>query len=82
MPCALRSKQPLEGLNEKQREKLKPRDRNKSEEERWEAIYRYCFPDDQIIPSPCKSTELLLVLIRHSNALSRLHTLHLGDSTS
>ena len=55
MPCDLRDPQPLQGLNEDQRERLKPRDRNKSEEERWKTVFKICFPADQIIPSPCKS---------------------------
>jgi len=46
---------PLQGLSEDQRELLKPRDRNRSEEERWKTVYKICFPEDQIIPSPCES---------------------------
>lgn len=61
VPCGLRDPQPLQGLNEDQRELLKPRDRNKSEEERWKTVYKICFPADQIIPSPCEWTFLMLV---------------------
>jgi hypothetical protein len=33
---------------------LKPRDRSsKSDEARWNVIYKICFPDDEITPSPC-----------------------------
>jgi hypothetical protein len=60
VPCSLRDPQPLQGLNEDQRELLKPRDRNKSEEERWETVYKICFPTDQMIPSPCESIFLML----------------------
>jgi hypothetical protein len=61
VPCSLRDPQPLQGLNEEQRELLKPRDRNKSEEERWKTAYKICFPTDQIIPSPCESIFFILV---------------------
>lgn len=27
----------------------------KSEEEKWTLLYRKLFPDDEIVPSPCKS---------------------------
>lgn len=34
---------------------MKPRDRkSKSDEERWNTIYRICFPQDVVLPSPCK----------------------------
>ena len=56
--CDVRDPQPLEGLNEQQIDLLKSRDRNKSKEERWKAVYKICFPEDQVIPSPCKSTSL------------------------
>ena len=46
----------MEGLSNEQKRLLKPRDRNKSEEERWKTIYKICFPNDEFIPSPCKST--------------------------
>jgi len=53
--CDVRDPMPLQGLSEDQRELLKPRDRNRSEEERWKTVYKICFPEDQIIPSPCES---------------------------
>ena len=52
--CDVRDPRPMEGLTKEQKELLKPRDRNKSEEERWNAVYKICFPNDQSIPSPCK----------------------------
>ena len=55
MSCEVRDPLPVQGLNEDQRELLKPRDRNKSEEERWKTVYKICFPEDQMIPSPCES---------------------------
>jgi hypothetical protein len=61
VPCGLRDPQPLQGLNEEQRELLKPRDRNKSEEERWKTVYKICFPRDRIIPRPCKSNSFMPV---------------------
>jgi hypothetical protein len=46
----------MKGLTNQQKKLLKPRDRkNKSEEARWKAIYKICFPNDEFIPSPCKS---------------------------
>lgn len=55
MGCNVGSPRPLEGLTKEQKELLRPRDRNKSEEERWNTVYRICFPDDDTIPSPCMS---------------------------
>src|SRR5450432_2330316 len=50
-PCSPPPDRPaLEGLDKHQKRLLKPRDR-RSEEERWEALYRICFPNDQTIPN-------------------------------
>ena len=54
LACDLKEPQPLEGLTNEQTLLLKPRDRSsKSDEERWNVIYKICFPDDEMIPSPC-----------------------------
>jgi hypothetical protein len=50
----------MQGLTNEQKKLLKPRDRNKSEEARWDTIYKICFPNDEFIPSPCKSSYLVL----------------------
>ncbi|KAI9859775.1 MAG: hypothetical protein M1813_006492 [Trichoglossum hirsutum] len=62
-PCDVRDPRPMEGLSYEQKNLLRPRDRkNKSEEERWNTIYKICFPNDEFIPSPyfiCYSRELV-----------------------
>jgi len=51
--CDVKPPQPIEGLTCKQKALLKPRDRcSKSDEERWNVIYKICFPDDEVVPSP------------------------------
>jgi hypothetical protein len=50
----------MQGLTNEQKKLLKPRDRNKSEEARWNTIYKICFPNDEFIPSPCKSSYSVL----------------------
>lgn len=57
--CDVRDPLPMQGLSKKQKELLKPRDRRRSEEERWIAVYKICFPDDETIPSPCKKLSSL-----------------------
>ena len=49
----------MQGLTNEQKKLLKPRDRNKSERARWNAIYKICFPSDEFIPSPCKLSYLV-----------------------
>ena len=52
--CQLKLPPVIEGLTTKQKALLKPRDRkSKSDEGRWNTIYRICFPKDEILPSPC-----------------------------
>jgi hypothetical protein len=53
-PCEIRPILAVDGLTAEQKKKLKPRDKNRSEEERWIKIYQICFPNDTEIPSPCK----------------------------
>ncbi|KAE9371696.1 hypothetical protein N431DRAFT_467857 [Stipitochalara longipes BDJ] len=50
--CDVKPRQRIEGLTSEQKTLLQTRDRSKSEEERWKAIYKICFPDDEVIPSP------------------------------
>ncbi|RDW85220.1 hypothetical protein BP6252_02810 [Coleophoma cylindrospora] len=51
--CELKQAPLIEGLTAKQKTLLKPRDRkSSSDEERWNTIYKICFPMDEIIPSP------------------------------
>jgi hypothetical protein len=81
--CDVRDPLPLQGLTEDQRELLKPRDRNRSEEERWKTVYKICFPADQIIPSPCESNYIgLISILPGSNCSARLCTLHPGNGDS
>jgi hypothetical protein len=55
--CELKQSPVIEGLTTKQKSLLKPRDRkSKSDVERWNTIYKICFPKDEILPSPCKRT--------------------------
>lgn len=49
----------MEGLTKEQKKLLKPRDRNRSEEARWKTIYKICFPNDEFIPSPCRSSSFI-----------------------
>jgi hypothetical protein len=58
-PCAVQDPRPMQGLTNEQKKLLKPRDRNKSEEGRWNTIYKICFPNDEYIPSPCKPSYLV-----------------------
>lgn len=58
-PCAVQDPRPIEGLTNEQKKLLKPRDRNKSEEARWNTIYKICFPADEFIPSPCRPSSLV-----------------------
>lgn len=72
---------PLQGLNEDQRELLKPRDRNRSEEERWKTVYKICFPADQIIPSPCESSCINAISIQQA-LIFRLDYVHYTQETA
>lgn len=58
-PCTVQDPRPMQGLTKEQKKLLKPRDRNKSEEARWNTIYKICFPNDEFIPSPCKPSYLV-----------------------
>ena len=44
-------------IDEERFDKLKQRAKSSSklsEEEKWEALYQVLFPDDEVIPGPCK----------------------------
>lgn len=58
-PCTVQDPRPMQGLTNEQKKLLKPRDRNESEEARWNTIYKLCFPNDEFIPSPCKPSYLV-----------------------
>ena len=46
-----------DGISQAQKNTLKNKShaRGKSEVQKWAHVYRTCFPEDQDIPSPCKS---------------------------
>jgi hypothetical protein len=53
--CDVRPNHPLEGLTAEQNDDLEPRDKSsKNEEERWNKVYKICFPNAPDIPDPCK----------------------------
>jgi hypothetical protein len=60
-PC--RRKPPLKshGINKKQEGQLRSRkmyQKSLDEEEKWRAIYKIIFPDEENIPSPCRKSVL------------------------
>lgn len=51
----------LEGIGLAQERRLRSRKRtNKTEEDKWRDAYKICFPDDILVPSPCKLTSRFL----------------------
>lgn len=63
-PCQRReagdhAEDPLEGIGLSQERQLRSRKRTtKTEEDKWKDAYKICFPDDTLIPSPCRSKTL------------------------
>ena len=60
--CEIRIDEPQEGINEEQLLRLRSRKKPQgklSEEEKWNEAYKVIFPDDDLIPSPCKSMSSL-----------------------
>lgn len=57
--CSIQAEDLPEGINDSQFELLRSRKRagqlEVSEEDKWSKIYQIIFPDDDIIPSPCKT---------------------------
>ena len=55
-PCARREAPPDDGISKSRQVLLRRRQgKGKSEESRWVEIYQILFPDDDVIPSPCRS---------------------------
>ncbi|RFU30669.1 hypothetical protein B7463_g5654, partial [Scytalidium lignicola] len=72
--CELQQPPVIEGLTTKQKALLKPRDRkSKSDEERWNVIYKICFPGDEILPSPCKVSAFMLRTVVANNPQDYIH---------
>ena len=60
--CDVKPRQRIEGLTSEQKKLLQTRDRS-SEEERWNTMYKICFPNDTAIPSPCKTPIIDVYLV-------------------
>ena len=86
--CEVTQNLPLEGFDKDQENQLKSKKRSPnsatgSEEDRWRAVYRILFPDDDEadVPSPCKPhvhPGQLLKLCRSNIDRCRIPTIYLG----
>lgn len=57
-PCQPKSPLRSHGINKNQEKELRSRrmyQKSLDEEEKWRAIYRIIFPDEENIPSPCEN---------------------------
>ena len=52
--CSHRKRVPHDGVDDAKQKQLKTRQNGRTERQKWEWMYRILFPDDDIIPTPCK----------------------------
>lgn len=60
VPCNIRLQGQQDGVNEEQILALRSRKKSKGntpESEKWTKMYKIIFPDDELIPSPCKFSQ-------------------------
>lgn len=63
--CEVREEGPKEGFDKEQEKRLRSRKRppiGQTEIEKWNAVYLILFPEDDKIPSPCKTSPLVMAV--------------------